>query len=329
MTIVERPNQEALTKAIDIYLDAIRPFLTHNLRQVSGRTVEESVLQSLPPDRAEYFAQNRPLADSLESALEASHVEFILNHYWIEVFSPFFRNSDVVFVKLRSVTAARNQVSHPAFRRDLDGDATLEYFDALLFLLGTIGAREESEAVAVIRAEAANPGEAGRKAAREFEWLEEQYQQKVVELGETEGFLCQVESELEVARGKLRQEESARVEAEKAARVAQVLLTQTTEVLKKEVAVRTGAEELPSRKVRALQMVEQATQLVQGALTHQFRQLRVAMARLETAKRREALRNRQAVGVKQSHKMFRATTRSTRGQHSSDSGLLAKSTVAG
>ncbi len=286
MNIVERPNQEALTKAIVIYLDAIRPFVTRNLKQVSGRSVEEAVLQSLPPDKAEYFLQNRPMADSLESAIEASHVEFILGHYWMEVFALLFRNNDVVFGKLRCVTAARNQVSHPAFRKDQDVDETLDYLDALVFLLGTIGSNEESEAVAAIRAEVANPGEAGNRSSENFVSFEEQYQKTVVELEETKGFLWQVESELDATKRKLRDEEFARANAEKEAHAAQGSLGQLKEELREMVEVRKGAEVTDDEKARALRMAEQTTQQLRRVLKQSKKRLSVAMARFENAKRR-------------------------------------------
>lgn len=188
MTIVERPNQEALSRAINIYLDAIRPFVTRNLKGVSSRSVKEAILQSLPPDKAEYIVQNLPENVDPESTIEVSHVDFILSHYWKEAFAPLFRNCDVIFVKIRCATSARNQVSHPAYRRDLDEIETLEYLDALVYLLCAIGASEESEAVANIRAELENPGGQKKKAKEGFDRLEDQYEKLWMRLKKLERF---------------------------------------------------------------------------------------------------------------------------------------------
>ena len=329
MIVVERPNQEALTKAIVIYMDAIRPFLTRNLKLVSGRTPEEAVQESLPQEIADYFVENRPNADNLESAIEVSYVEHIIDRYWDEVFARYFPNRAGAFNNLYGVKCARNQVAHPAYRQDLDGNKTLKYLDALVYLLGAVGASDERETIAAIKVELENPGKLDRKAEEDYSRLEEQYKKTLDELEETRCFLWKAESDLEAANSKLVRAEFARRKADQEAQVAQVLLGQAIEVLQKEVAVRIEAEELPARKVRARQIVEQATQLMQGVFSLKCRQLRVAIARLEKAKRKEVLKNRQARRVMQSHKIFRAISRSTRGQHSADCGLLAKSTVVG
>ena len=301
MAIVVRPNQEALSRAINIYQDAIRPLLTRNLKQVSAKTLEDAILQSLPRDKAENVAQN--LAETLdpESAIEVSHVEFILGHYWNEAFAVPFRNRDIIFVKARCVTEARNQVSHPAYRRDLDGIETLRYLDALVYLLGAIGACEEKEAVANIRAELENQGEQVQKATDDFERLEEQYQKTVVELEETKGFLWKAEHDLDEANSKLEMAVISRRNAEKAAQVAEVLLCQTIEVLQKEVASRMGAENLAAEKSRARQMTEQATQLGRRVLNQTVRNVEVAMARLVNSKRRAMFVKRYTGKVMPSH----------------------------
>lgn len=329
MTIVERPNQEALSKAINIYLDAFRPFLTRNLKQVSGRTVEEALLQSLPPDKAEYIVQNLPETVDPESAIEVSHVEFIMSHYWKEVFAPLFRNCDVTFVKIRCATVARNQVSHPAYRRDLDDIETLENLDALVYLLRAIGASEESEAVANIRAALENPEEQKKKAEEEFARLEEQYEKTVVALGETEGFLWKAESDLNAAGSKLERAESARRKAEKGAQVAQALLCQTVEVLKKEVAGRSGTEGLAEEKARARQIAEHANLQGRRVLNQTVRHLSAAMARLVKAKRRAMLRGKVNRRVIPWHNSFRATGRISVGQRSTNNDSLTRVSAGG
>ena len=47
MTTIPRPNKEALIKVIDIYRDAMRPFLIHHLRQAPGKRVEDAIKQAL------------------------------------------------------------------------------------------------------------------------------------------------------------------------------------------------------------------------------------------------------------------------------------------
>ena len=42
-----KPNKKVLSEAIDIYRDAMRPFIVRNLRQVPRCTLEETVRRSL------------------------------------------------------------------------------------------------------------------------------------------------------------------------------------------------------------------------------------------------------------------------------------------
>ena len=41
MQTTNRPNEDALRQAIDIYRDAMRPFIVRQLRRVRGAKVEE------------------------------------------------------------------------------------------------------------------------------------------------------------------------------------------------------------------------------------------------------------------------------------------------
>ncbi len=243
MAIVERPNQDALSRAINLYLDAIRPFLTRNLKKVSGKTVVEALESSLPHDKTVNFAKDFPKADNLESAIEVSHVEHVIREYWGDVFAPHFRNCKGVFAKLKCVAVARNQVAHPPYRRDLDGIVTQEYLDTIEELIGVVGTSEERATVANLKAELKNPEIHRKKALEDFARLEEQYDKTVVELEETQGFLWRVESELEVTNGKLKEEATARRDVEKSEQFAEDSICQVTDELQRELTARKDAEE--------------------------------------------------------------------------------------
>ncbi len=229
MIIVERPNQEALTKAIVIYMDAIRPFLTRNLRQVSGKTPEEALQKSLPQETAGNFAKNRLKADNLESAIEASYVEHVVENYWQDIFARYFRDRRDASTKMRRVKSARNQVAHPTFLRDLDGIETLDQLGIIVELLASIEAEEESKAVADIMAELKDPGGQDRKEAESYKNLERKYRKKADKLSDT--------------NRKLKKGESAREIAEQRAQIAENSSRQANEELQKEAAARKEAEE--------------------------------------------------------------------------------------
>ena len=72
MTTTSRPNRDALSKAIDIYRDAMRPFILRSLRRIPGVTVEAAIRQSLPDRQAENFRMAFGSGDDLESALDVN-----------------------------------------------------------------------------------------------------------------------------------------------------------------------------------------------------------------------------------------------------------------
>ena len=47
MTTRPRPNRDALSEAIDIYRDAMRPFILRRLRQVRGTTIDKAITFAL------------------------------------------------------------------------------------------------------------------------------------------------------------------------------------------------------------------------------------------------------------------------------------------
>jgi len=244
MSIVERPNQEALSRAINIYLDAIRPFLTRNLNRVPRKSVEEAIYRSLPPDKAKNFEQHCPKADNPESAIEVSYVEHIVAFYWEEVFAEYFRNRHGTRTNLTSVKFARHQVAHPAYQQDLDGTMTLEFLDSVLYVLGAVGASDAIKAVANIKAELENPGELGRKAADAYDRLEERHQKEVIAHCETRESAAKYKSERDLSNRNLKKEETARTEAEKRAEDAEGSHRRICEELRGEVAARKVKEEL-------------------------------------------------------------------------------------
>ena len=49
------PNRDALRQANDIYLDTMRPFIIHYLKQISGETVEDLIGDALKGEQADKF----------------------------------------------------------------------------------------------------------------------------------------------------------------------------------------------------------------------------------------------------------------------------------
>ncbi len=151
MPIVNRPNKDALIRALDIFLDKMRPFFIECLRYAPGATVRMALERSLNGDQRTNFARNHHVSPDLLSAVEVNYFATITETYWEEVFSSRFGGDRRIVRKLRKITVARNRASHPPHLRDLDAEFTLGSLCHIAYVLGSIRASEEQEAVSRLK----------------------------------------------------------------------------------------------------------------------------------------------------------------------------------
>ena len=150
MAIVDRPNKDALSKAIDIFRDAMRPFLLRGLRRVPGSDPESVIRRSLPPHQADTFAQALRQGNDLASAIDMNFFPSLVQKNWREVFSTEFRDERTIQNELWLIAEARNQVSHPG-TQDLDPEYTRAHLYHIADALARINAPEQRRAVEGIR----------------------------------------------------------------------------------------------------------------------------------------------------------------------------------
>ena len=145
MTTVSRPNKDALNKALDIYRDAMRPFIVRNLRSVQGAQASQLIGRSLP------FRPNLNRdPNALEAGIDINDFPTLIRDYWRSVFSDRFSSDMTVQNALWQIKEARNQAAHPA-PQDIDAEFTRAHFFHIADVLGKINAPEERRAVEDIR----------------------------------------------------------------------------------------------------------------------------------------------------------------------------------
>ena len=113
MTAPARPNKDALSAAIDIYRDAMRPFMLRCLRRVSGATVEVAIKRSLQPRQADEFEKRFRESNDLASSLDVNYFPLLVQRNWRDVFSTEFRDDRTIQNKLWLINEARNETAHP------------------------------------------------------------------------------------------------------------------------------------------------------------------------------------------------------------------------
>ena len=151
MTTVSRPNREALDEALNIFRDAMRPFIVRHLRQVPGATVEEAVKRSLPDRKVVYFEQNLGnKGGNIAASIDVNDFPHLVQRNWRDTFAMPFNNANTITHALWLIADGWNQTAHPG-----DSDLETEYVRTQLFhiadLLERINAPEQAGVVSKIR----------------------------------------------------------------------------------------------------------------------------------------------------------------------------------
>ena len=149
-TMRERPNRDALNRAVDVFRDAMRPFIVRHVKRVRGVRVEDVIRGSLQGNRADSFEQNLRDGRNVEDSIDVNDFPYIVKRHWREVFNNAFGGKRTVENALWQITDARNQAAHPGTE-----DLELEYVRSRLYdvaeVLGRIGAEEGKQEVEGIR----------------------------------------------------------------------------------------------------------------------------------------------------------------------------------
>ena len=142
MTTIPRPNKDALIKVVDIYRDAMRPFLIHHLRQVPGRRVEDAIRQALRDNQINQFDQNLRSGRTVTESIDINDFPELVRAYWREVFSNRFPGDRVIQNRLYEIKTIRDEASHPG-ASDLDEEKTRAHIYMVADVLGKIGKDDE------------------------------------------------------------------------------------------------------------------------------------------------------------------------------------------
>ena len=151
MPIVDRPNKEALIRAVDIFLDTMRPLFIDCLHLAPGATVKVVLERSLKGGQADSLEKNLRKGTDMESAIEVSFFETLARVYWEDIFSKQFNGDIKILRRFRKITVARNESSHPTHLQDLDEDFTRGSLCHIAYVLGKIRAWDEQQAVVRLR----------------------------------------------------------------------------------------------------------------------------------------------------------------------------------
>ena len=130
MNSSKRPNQDVLYQALNIYRDAMRPFILQNLKTVRGLSPEDRI-------------QN-------EADIDIGDFPHLLRRYWREAFEQRFDPDRDVRSAVGIITEARNKVAHPE-AEDFEPAYALSRLHEIADILGQINSPEQKREVETIR----------------------------------------------------------------------------------------------------------------------------------------------------------------------------------
>lgn len=139
ISMTKYPNREALRKAHDIYLDAMRPFIVQCLKKIPGQTLEDLISDVLD------YEPN----DSIETVIDIGNIPLLLKNYWYDVFGKEFNADLNVQNTTWLITEGRNFWAHPGME-DVDAESTRTHLFHVVRVLSEIknrGAKQEVEAI--------------------------------------------------------------------------------------------------------------------------------------------------------------------------------------
>ena len=122
MAVIERPHREALSSVLDVYRDAMRPFIVRRLKRVRGMKVEDAIRNCLHDTQSNRFDESLRAGRSVEDSIDISEFPQIVGSYWRETFQSAFKPGSDMRDALRRIAEARNRVAHPESQ-----DIELEY----------------------------------------------------------------------------------------------------------------------------------------------------------------------------------------------------------
>ena len=156
-TTIDRPNRDALNKVLDIYRDAMRPFIVRSLKRVRGQQVEELVRQTLNHRQAEQFSLNlSKTGNDVAASIDVGDFPHIVGRKWNEVFQQPFGDERGIQNALWLIKEARDKAAHPG-PQDLDTEFVRTHLFHIADALGKINAPEQKQAVETIRDQLASP----------------------------------------------------------------------------------------------------------------------------------------------------------------------------
>ena len=156
-TTIDRPNRDALNKGLDIYRDAMRPFIVRSLKKVRGQQVEEVIREGLNHRQAEQFSLNLSKnGRDAAASIDIGDFPHLISRKWSGLFQQTFGDERGVQNALWLIKEARDKAAHPG-PQDLEAEFVRTHLFLIADVIGKINAPKQKQAVETIRNQLDSP----------------------------------------------------------------------------------------------------------------------------------------------------------------------------
>ena len=151
-TPIDRPNRDAIIQAMDIFRDAMRPFIVRNMRGVHGNQADDLLKYSMRDSVRANFDQrlNRDGKGKIEGAIDLNDIPKIVKANWRDVFNRAFNYEMSTQNMLWLIVDARNDASHPGLE-DMDLQQVEARLTDIAEVLGRINEPANKRRVEAVR----------------------------------------------------------------------------------------------------------------------------------------------------------------------------------
>ena len=140
MAIINRPYQDKLYQALNVYRDTMRAFIMRQFQENSISAVD-AISASLGEEARWRFQKARGERDDIETAFDINWFRSIIDRSWSEAFASEFADREILH-EFDAISEVRNLVAHPQ-KRDINRKRAYAGLEQIAHVLHYIGDEKE------------------------------------------------------------------------------------------------------------------------------------------------------------------------------------------
>ena len=149
MTASDKPIQEDVNRALNIFRDSFRDFTVRRLRTVRGRKPEDAIIASLRGHAYNNAIDVQKRGGDPRDMFDVGEFFFIVRDNWRDAFADGFRGDRSILNALSQIGSVRNHASHARYGRDIRRESAMSRIADMMDILGQIN---DAGAQAAVRA---------------------------------------------------------------------------------------------------------------------------------------------------------------------------------